>query len=99
MAKDGRFARGLTLGLTSILTGMLLVNMSRDRVEARENNDSRLADENRDSHHQVIKGNSIDKVNRVIVESDSYSIKKNNPEYEADPSLKMVGLRGIKKKV
>lgn len=98
MAKDGRIARSLSLGLTSILTGMLLINMNRDKVEAKENHDSNLVDENIDSRHRITNTNSANKINKVIVESDSFSIKKNSQEYDADPSLKMVGLTGLKNK-
>lgn len=94
MAKDGRITRGLTLGLTSILTGMLLVNMNRDKVEARDNRNARSVDEDMNFNRKL---NSA-KISKVVVESDSFSIKKNNQEYDADPSLKMVGLSGIKNK-
>lgn len=98
MALDGRTIRNLTLGLTSVLTGVLLVNINKEKVEAENSRNLHSLDEKVNfEHEQTDKINSVDNINKVIVDSSS-STPKNSNDYVADSSLKLIGLQGIRRK-
>ncbi|TSO25263.1 hypothetical protein [Lactobacillus sp. LL6] len=96
MVKNGQIIRNLTFGLTSVLAGMLIANMNKEKVEAKENTKSNSADEYTNSNYRMQKG-SVKNINKVVVQADT-ALSKNDQDYVADPSLKMIGLNGLKEK-
>ncbi|MGQ5708760.1 hypothetical protein [Lactobacillus sp. PSON] len=97
MAKNNQIIRNLTFGLTSVLAGMLIANMGKDKVEAKENTKSNSVDEYTNSNHHV-KKNSVKHINKVVVKTDGVLTQDSSQDYEADPALKMIGLNGLKEK-
>ena len=95
MVKNSQIVRNLTFGLTSVLAGMLIANMSKEKVEAKENPKSDSVDEYADVTHRLHKG-SVKNINKIVIKAGAVS-NKDDQEYEADPSLKMIGLNGLKK--